>query len=135
VGEKPVISATIRDIAIIIIAIQSIVIGVLIGVLIWQIWRLVRMLQSDIKPIIADLQQTMGTIRGTATFVSDNVVEPVVQTSSTMARWRATMSALTRELRPQPRPKAPVAPPPTVVVTPPPPAPPPPTPPPTVIKP
>ncbi len=74
------LSATIRDIAIIIIAIQSIVIGVLIAVLIWQIWRLVKIVQTELMPIIEDTQETVKTVRGTAEFVSNNVVSPVIQT-------------------------------------------------------
>ena len=75
------ITATIRDIAIIIIAFQSIVIGGLLALLVWQIWRLVKTLQTEIKPIIQDTQTTVSTVRGTATFVSENVVNPVVKTS------------------------------------------------------
>ena len=98
------LSATIRDIAIIIIAIQSIVIGLLLGVLIWQIWRLIKMVQSEIKPIIQDAQDTVSTVRGTATFVSDNVVDPVIRTSKTMAGLRRTVQVLTADLRPKRRP-------------------------------
>ncbi|MCX6044327.1 MAG: hypothetical protein NT075_04390 [Chloroflexi bacterium] len=96
--------ATVRDIAIIIIAIQSIVIGALLGLLIWQIWRLVKTLQTDIKPIIQDTQSTVNTVRGTATFVSNNVVEPVVKTSSKVAGFRRTVQSLTADLRPQRKP-------------------------------
>lgn len=95
------LSATIRDIAIIIIAIQTIVIGVLLGVLVWQLWRLAKMIQNEIKPIIADTQETVSTVRGTATFVSDNVVNPVVKTSSTLVRYRRTFQSLTAELMPR----------------------------------
>ncbi len=91
------LSATIRDIAIIIIAVQSIIIGLLIGVLIWQIWRLVKILQTEIKPIIDDTQATVKTVRGTATFVSDTVVEPVIRTNRSVARWRGMASALSSE--------------------------------------
>ncbi|MEZ4860941.1 MAG: hypothetical protein R3C14_06520 [Caldilineaceae bacterium] len=98
------LSATIRDIAIIIIAIQSIVIGLLLGVLIWQIWRLIKMVQSEIKPIIQDAQDTVSTVRGTATFVSDNVVDPVIRTSRTMAGLRRTVQVLTADLRLKRRP-------------------------------
>ena len=109
------VAGTIRDIAIIIIAIQSIVIGVLLGVLVWQIWRLVKMLQTEIKPILRDAQDTVSTVRGTTTFVSDSVVEPVVRTSSAIIGLRATVRSLTADLRPRPRPRrttpvAPVAP-------------------------
>lgn len=93
------ITATIRDIAIIIIAIQSIVIGALLAILIWQIWRLVKMIQTEIKPILQDTQTTISTVRGTATFVSDNVVDPVVKTSSKVAGMRRTVQSLTSDLR------------------------------------
>jgi hypothetical protein len=79
------VSATIRDIAIIIIAIQTIVIGVLLGVLIWQIWRLVSLIQREIQPILTDTQETLNNVRGTTTFVSNNVVDPVVKGSSALA--------------------------------------------------
>ena len=92
------LSATIRDIAIIIIALQSIVISVLIGVLIWQIWRLVKIIQTEVKPIIDDTQATVNTVRGTATFMSQNVVDPVIRTNSRVARWGATARALSRDL-------------------------------------
>lgn len=65
------VTAYIRDIAIIIIAVQSIVIGALIAVLILQVWRLIKMVQTEVKPMIDDLQDTLGTVRGTTTFVSD----------------------------------------------------------------
>ncbi len=100
------IAATIRDIAIIIIAIQSIVIGVLLGLLVWQVWRLVKMLQNEVQPIIRDAQETVNTVRGTTSFVSDNVVNPVVKTSSTLVGVRRTVSSLTADLRPKRKPKA-----------------------------
>ena len=93
------IAATIRDIAIIIIALQSIVIGVFLAVLIWQVWRLIKMVQTEIKPILTDAKETVQTVRGTTTFVSDTVVEPVVRTSSTLVGLRRTMESLTADLR------------------------------------
>ncbi len=97
------ISATIRDIAIIIIAIETIVIGALIGVLIWQVWRLVRLLQNEVKPIIANTQETINTVKGTASFVSDNVVAPVIKTSSRVVGFRRTLQVLTSDLIPRRR--------------------------------
>ena len=110
------LSATIRDIAIIIIAVQSIVIGVLIGVLVWQIWRLVKIIQTELKPIIEDTQATVHTVRGTATFVSENVVDPVIRTNVQVTKWRRTGQALMRDLgfgqRKQRRTPPPASPPP-----------------------
>ena len=78
------ISGTIRDIAIILIAVETIIINALLVILVWQIWRLVKMFQNEIKPIIDDAQETVGTVRGTATFVSQNVVDPVAKAGG---RW------------------------------------------------
>lgn len=93
------ITATLRDIAIIVLAIQTLLVNILLGVLIWQVWRLVKIIQTEVKPIIEDTQETVSTVRGTTGFVSENVVEPVVRTSKNVTRWRATLSALTGELR------------------------------------
>ncbi len=101
------ISATIRDIAIIVIAVQSIVIGVLIGVLIWQIWRLVKLIQTEVKPILDDAQATANTVRGTATFVSDNVVNPVIRTNREVARWAAILRTVAPRRRRPTKPPAP----------------------------
>lgn len=98
------ISATIRDIAIIIIALQTIIIGALLAILIWQVWRLIKMIQTEIKPIIRDTQETVNTVRGTATFVSNNVVDPVIHTGKRFVRVRRTLQALTADLQPRRRP-------------------------------
>ena len=92
------LSAVVRDIAIIIIAVQTIIIGLLLAVLIWQIWRLVKIVQTELMPIIEDTKATVNTVRGTADFVSHNVVEPVIQTNTRVAKWRATSQALMRDL-------------------------------------
>lgn len=94
------LSATVRDIAIIIVAMQSIVLGVLIAVLIWQVWRLIKMIQVEVKPLLDDTQATVNTVRGTTIFVTDHVAAPVIRTSREMRRWRRTLQALTGDLMP-----------------------------------
>lgn len=94
------LSATVRDIAIIIVAMQSIVLGILIAVLIWQIWRLIAMIQTEVKPLIDDTQATVNTVRGTTTFVGDHVATPVIKASGEVRRWRRTFQALTSDLFP-----------------------------------
>ena len=101
------ISATIRDIAIIIIALETIIIGALLGILIWQVWRLVKLLQTEIKPIIQNTQETVNTVKGTATFMSDNVVNPVMKTSSRIVGARRTLQVLSEGLVPQRKPTPP----------------------------
>lgn len=88
------IVGTVRDILIIFLALTSIVVWVLLGILIWQIWRLTKMVQSELKPLMADTKETVATVRGTASFMSENVVSPVIQTSSKVAGYRRTAMAL-----------------------------------------
>ena len=93
------ISGAIRDIAIIIVALEILILNALLVLLVWQVWRLVKMIQTEVKPIIQDTQETVGTVRGTADFVSANVVDPVVKTSSKLAGWRRSVNVLREEMR------------------------------------
>lgn len=86
----------VRDLLIIFLALTSIVVWVLLGILIWQIWRLTRLVQQELKPMIAETKETIATVRGTAQFMSENVVAPVIQTSSKVAGYRQAVRALFR---------------------------------------
>lgn len=96
----------VRDILIIFLALTSIVVWVLLGILIWQIWRLTKLVQSELKPMIVDTKETIATVRGTTAFMSENVVTPVIQTSSRMAGYRRTAMALFGQLPRTPAPAA-----------------------------
>lgn len=94
----------VRDILIIFLALTSIVVWVLLGILIWQIWRLTKLVQSELKPMIVDTRETIATVRGTTTFMSENVVTPVIQTSSRVTGYRRTAMALFGQLPRTPAP-------------------------------
>ncbi len=83
-----------RDVAIIILALESIVIGVLLAVLVIQVIRLVKLLREEVLPILNSTQETVGTVRGTATFMTDHLVQPVVKVSSYAAGARQAVSTL-----------------------------------------
>ena len=89
---------SIRDLAIIFLALESIVTLALLSILIWQIWRLIKMLQTEVLPVIRDAQDTVSTVKGTTTFVSDNVVQPVVNAGSKVAGVRRTVQVLMADL-------------------------------------
>lgn len=71
-----------RDVAIIVLCIESLIIGGLLIVLVLQIQHLIRLLREELQPILASLQETAGTVRGTTTIVSDYVVTPVARLAS-----------------------------------------------------
>lgn len=87
-----------RDISIIFLALESIVTLTLLSILIWQIWRLMKMLQTEVLPLLRDAQDTVSTVRGTADFMSDNLVSPVMRANSQAAGIRRTMQVLISEL-------------------------------------
>ena len=91
---------TARDVAIILLAVQSIVIGVLLIILLLQLRSLARMLQEEVKPILATAQDTVGTVRGTTTVVSRYVVSPVARLAALVAGVREGVDALTGRIPP-----------------------------------
>jgi hypothetical protein len=97
-GADTVFLPVLRDLAIIFLALESIVTLTLLTILIWQLWRLIKMLQTEVLPVIRDAQDTVSTVRGTTTFMSDNVVTPVVSAGSKVAGARRTMQVLMADL-------------------------------------
>ena len=75
----------IRDIFIIVVALESLVIGVALIVLIVQLASLINLLQNEVKPILAATNDTVNTLRGTAEFLGENVVEPVIKLNGYLA--------------------------------------------------
>lgn len=73
--------AFVRDLAIILLAIESLVIGVVLIVLIWEVRNLAKLLREEIKPILESADETVRTMRGTTTFMSETLVKPVVRAS------------------------------------------------------
>lgn len=83
-----------RDISIIILALASLAVMVLLAVLIFQTIRLTKMLREEILPMLQATQETLGTVRGTATFMGDHMVQPVVKASSYAHGVRSALRAL-----------------------------------------
>ncbi len=80
-------TAVIRDIFIIFMALESLLIGITLVILIVQLARLINLLQNEIKPILDSTNETVNTMRGTVTFLSDNLAEPVVKLNETFAAF------------------------------------------------
>lgn len=83
-----------RDIFMIGLALTSCIFGIVTMMLLVMVVRLVNMLEYEIKPILEKTNETVGTLRGTTSFVSKNVVEPVVTVSSYTAGARRALKVL-----------------------------------------
>jgi nitrate reductase gamma subunit len=78
-------TAHIRDIFIIFMALESLLLGLVLITLIVQVARLTNLLQNEIKPILQSTNETVSTLRGTTAFLSDNLVEPVIKLNEYLA--------------------------------------------------
>jgi hypothetical protein len=83
-----------RDIMIIVLALESCVFGIVLMLLLLMMIRLVNMLEFEIKPILEKTNETLGTVRGTTTFVSDHVIEPVTKATSYVTGFRSGLRTL-----------------------------------------
>lgn len=89
-------TATIRDIAIIVLALESIVVLLLLGVVIGMLWWLIQTLERKITPILDSTSETVNTVRGTATFVSDAVISPIIKVISYASGVKSAVQMLTK---------------------------------------
>ncbi|MBL8089491.1 MAG: hypothetical protein KF758_15860 [Anaerolineales bacterium] len=84
----------IRDVFIIVVALETLVIGVALIVLIIQLASLINLLQNEVRPILQATSETVNTLRGTAEFLGENVVEPVVKLNGYLAGLKRMLELL-----------------------------------------
>ncbi len=75
----------IRDIFIIVVAFETLVIGVALVVLLVQLASLINLLQNEVRPILEATSETVRTVRGTAQFLGESVVDPVIKLNGYLA--------------------------------------------------
>jgi len=90
-GPSPssVVVGVLRDAAIIFVAFETLLIGLLLIILMLQVQSLIVLLRDEIKPMLETANDTLATVRGTTKFVSHNVVSPVI-------KWSGYLSGLRR---------------------------------------
>lgn len=96
--------AVVRDVAIVMLALESLVIGVLLAVLLLQVRKLVRLLREEIAPLLHSANETAQTVQGTTTFISETVVDPIIKVRSyTAGIWQAARTLLMLGQKAKPR--------------------------------
>lgn len=92
--SNPARAETIRDVVIIFMALEFLVIGLALVILIVQLARLTALLQNEVGPILRSTHQTVNTLRGTTAFLSENLVSPVVKVSSSVAAVQRALNLI-----------------------------------------
>jgi hypothetical protein len=85
VSADPTTTGQIRDVFIIFMALESLVIGAALIILIVQLAILTNLIQNEIKPILDSTNETVNTMKGTVTFLADNLVQPVIRMNAYVA--------------------------------------------------
>ncbi len=72
----------VRDLLIIVISLEVIIVGAAVVVFLIQLARLINLVRNEIEPLVEAATETVDTVRGTALFLSKNVIDPVTNMSS-----------------------------------------------------
>lgn len=75
----------IRDVFIIVVSFETLVIGIALIILLVQLASLINLLQNEVRPILRATSETVNTLRGTADFLGESVVEPVIKLNTYLA--------------------------------------------------
>jgi membrane protein implicated in regulation of membrane protease activity len=88
------VTTQIRDIFIILMAFEFLVLGAALVILIVQLAKLVNLLQNEVKPILEATSETVKTLKGTTAFLSDNLVDPVIKLNGYLAGIKKALDLL-----------------------------------------
>jgi amino acid permease len=75
----------IRDVFIIVVGLETLIIGVALVILLIQLAGLINLLQNEVRPILQATNETVNTLRGTAEFLGENMVKPVIKLNGYLA--------------------------------------------------
>ena len=87
-GKDAETTGRVRDIFIIVLALESLLIGAALVILVIQLAVLTNLVQNELKPILSSAKETASTLRGTSQFLSKRAVAPIISVSSTLAGFK-----------------------------------------------
>jgi hypothetical protein len=100
--SRPQATAFLRDIAVIILAFETLLVIFFLGVVIVLLIYVILTLERGIKPVIHATSETVHTVRGTTVFVSETVVSPIMKAASILGAAKGAAQAIAG-LRPKGR--------------------------------
>jgi len=93
-STDPELVVRIRNIFIIYISLITILIGVALTIFIIQAARFTNFLQNEIEPILETTNETVNTVRGTAEFLGENLIEPTMKMNEYVAALLKLLSII-----------------------------------------
>ena len=84
-----------RDVIIIFVALISLAANVLLIMLGLRLWSLVKQLKAEVDPILASVNRTSDTLRGTTNVIGDVVVGPLAKAAALTVSAQTMLRSLT----------------------------------------
>jgi len=72
----------------------SFIVSVSLVILLIQVSLLVNLLNNEIRPVLANLIDSVNDLKGTTAFLSENLVEPVIKLNEYLAGLKRLMDIL-----------------------------------------
>jgi hypothetical protein len=83
-----------RDVAIIVLVLETFVVTLLMALIVLIFGRLLKTIEDQVLPILHSAKNTADTVQGTTKFVSDTLVAPLIGIASFGSAIKGTMGAL-----------------------------------------
>jgi hypothetical protein len=84
----------VRDIFLIFMSVEFLIVGVALVVLIVQLASLINLLNNEVRPILKSTTETVNNLKGTTQFLSDNMVEPVIKLNEYLAGLKKLLDVI-----------------------------------------
>jgi hypothetical protein len=88
-----------RDIAVIFLVFQLLLVTVVLAGIAAGLVYLILVLKDQVIPLLAELTETAKRLRGTTEFVTEEAVRPIITTAGQIAKMRAMARAVTGQDR------------------------------------
>lgn len=93
--------AIVRDLFIILLAMQGMLVGLALTILIIRLAEAITFLQHELSPLLQTLQETANTVKGTGEFLSEQLTGPVAESRA----WIGSLGFLWSKMRNPPKSK------------------------------
>jgi hypothetical protein len=101
--NNPPVAAVLRDIFIILLGIETMIIGLLMIIAVvamiyvaLKVYDLVQFVQNELRPVMHRADDTVRTVQSRVTYISDAAVKPAINLAAGLAAIRQTIKALRR---------------------------------------
>jgi NADH:ubiquinone oxidoreductase subunit 5 (subunit L)/multisubunit Na+/H+ antiporter MnhA subunit len=87
-------TSQVRDVFIIFMALETLVVGISLIILVIQLAILTNLIQNEVKPILESTTETVNNLKGTVRFLSNNLTEPVIKINQSLAMTKRFIDLL-----------------------------------------